>query len=150
MRWPSAGQTIANLVERRAGSTHLSDLSPAQLEVICSELMRLPDAELLGLPTLASLLLPAGGTMKDIDIYGLATDGKQIFAQVTYSNASEAAWKADRLRPYLVTGDAHGILFCQTDAISRQDGLLTFPIEIAATAFRHSAIGKQWYLSAGK
>jgi hypothetical protein len=145
MRWPNAGEAIANIVEGIRCEARLSDLSPAQQEVLCSEFLRLPEARQVGLPTLAHLLLPVGGTMKDIDIYGLATDGKRIFAQVTYKELDHASWKIDRLKNYLACGDSHVILFCKVDTITFSDGILVVPIDSVASWFRASLHGERWF-----
>jgi hypothetical protein len=101
MRWPNAGKAIENLVEGRAGQVQVADLSASQQEILCSELLRLPQARQLGLPNLVHLLLPVGRTMKDIDIYGLADAGDRLFAQVTFHflEQAQARLKIDRLLP---------------------------------------------------
>lgn len=148
MRWPKAGLVIANLVEDKACEAALCDLMPAQQEIICSEFLRLPEAEQLGLPTLAHLILPIGRTMKDVDIYGLAKDGKRILAQVTFSSyeSSEATWKLDRLKQLNDSCRSHLILFCNTEAdrIAVKDDIKIVPINTVFSRFRNSDDGSRW------
>jgi hypothetical protein len=144
MEWPSAGMAIRNLVEGHIGEPQVSDLSPDQQEVLCSEFLRLPAAARLGLPTLAHLLLPTGRTMKDLDIYGLAADGKPLFAQVTYKVADHAAGKLDRLRPYRDERGSHLILFCRAQAIETVDGILRVPIDRVWAEFGATDLGRTW------
>jgi len=39
---------------------------------------------------LRRLLLPAGRTLQDIDLHGLAADGREVFGQVTYHPRGKA------------------------------------------------------------
>ena len=96
-RWPSAGNRIENLVEGKEVEPTLENLSSAQQETLCSEFLRLPQAEKFGLPRLAHLALPPGRSMPDIDILGVATDGKQLLAQVTHYPLSAVGDKLERL-----------------------------------------------------
>jgi hypothetical protein len=144
LRWPSAGKAIENLVEGRAGEVELADLLDAQQETLCSEFLRLPQARQFGLPNLVHLLLPVGRTMKDIDIYGLADDGKRIFAQVTFLPLDQARWKIDRLLPYKDADRYHLILFCQAERPAVVDGVSVVPIQEAFAQFRASPTGRQW------
>jgi hypothetical protein len=110
MKWPNAGKSIENYVEGKlASSGGSSDLLPHQQEVACCEFLRLPESDRFELPRLVCQLMRTGGTMKDIDICGLASDGKKIFAQVTHHTLSDAKWKLDRLRPYIALGDSHRV-----------------------------------------
>jgi hypothetical protein len=69
----------------------LSDLSPSQQEILCSEFLRMPEVESRGLPRLVHLLLPPGKTMRDIDIVGTAADGKRLLAQVTFGDRADVS-----------------------------------------------------------
>jgi hypothetical protein len=144
MRWPNAGKAIERLVEGQAGEVELADLSPSQQEVLCSEFLRLSDAQFRGLPKLICLLLPVGGTMKDIDVYALAEDGRRIFAQVTFRPLKEAQPKLDRLLPYKDCR-SHLLLFCKAEAIVVVNGVTVVPIEDAFKQFRLSPTGQRWF-----
>lgn len=145
MRWPGVSQVIANIVQGIKRDMCLSDLSPSQQEILCSEFLRLPEARQLGLPTLAHLLLPVGRTMKDIDIYGLASDGKRVFAQVTFSSDEQVlSKKMERLRKYQ-TPEAHVVLFCNADTTVVEYGVTIASIESVFARFQSSAVGKQWF-----
>jgi len=150
MRWHLAGKTIESLVKGRRKRPHLSDLAPHQQEIFCSELLRLPQAPSLGLPRLAHLLLPTGHTMRDIDIIGVATDGKKLLAQVTFAPLSTVGWKIERLQPYRDPKRAHLLLFCdcdksqKQDRVTVQDGVTVFPIQTAYDAFVSTPLGRLW------
>src|SRR5204863_5368902 len=89
-RWLLAGRIVENLIEGRKCDLQLSDLTPAQQELLCSEFLRLPEAASLGLPHLACLVSPPGRTMKDIDIFAVAGDGKPLVAHVTFEPMPKA------------------------------------------------------------
>ncbi|MBV8375631.1 MAG: hypothetical protein JO279_01365 [Verrucomicrobia bacterium] len=95
MKWPRVKKMIHNLVEGSTEPQSVADLSPAQQEIMCSEFLRGPEAATVGLPVLQSLLLPVGSTLRDLDIYGLASDAKKIAAQVTFSQFDSVSWKFD-------------------------------------------------------
>jgi len=82
--------------------------------------------------------------MPDIDITGLAEDGKMILAQVTFSQLSNARWKLDRLLPYQDRNRAHLVLFCACDALTNQDGVIVFPIDRAFAIFTGTKLGSLW------
>jgi hypothetical protein len=145
MRWPSAGTMIQDLVE---GTWHtrlptLRDLLPPQQEIMCSEFLRLPEALTHGLPGLAHLLLPPGRTMKDVDVYGIALDGKRLFAQVTFGGSEAVHEKFERLRKYAVE-DAHVLLFCDIATIRKTDGIFIVPMTLVFSAFCATRFGQTW------
>jgi len=61
----------------------VESLAPSQLEVLCEEYLRVENRKMKDLPRLKMLLAPIGGSMKDIDIAGLDSNGRYIFAQVS-------------------------------------------------------------------
>jgi hypothetical protein len=61
---------------------------------MCSEYLRHAHG---ALPILVHLLLPVGRTMKDVDIYGIASDGRKVHAKVTYLELERASDKFLRL-----------------------------------------------------
>jgi hypothetical protein len=93
--------------------------------------LRLSDVEQFGLPRLRCLLLPAGRTLRDIDIVGLAEDGKRIFAQVTFHPraGADCEWKLAKLRAYGASGGSHLILFCECDNVTQDAGIHVFPVQ---------------------
>lgn len=143
-RWPSAKNAIENIVERKRSKPTLQSLSPPQQEILCSEFLRLPQAESQGLPRLAHLALPTGSTMRDIDIVGIASDGKTLLAQVTFALLSNAGWKLDHLRPYNEPTRSHVILFCDCQQSKSVDGITIFPIQKAFEDFTATPSGKAW------
>ncbi len=144
MRWHRARTTVENLVEGRRLKPQLSDLSPRQQEILCSEFLRLPEAQARGLPRLAHLLLPTGHTMRDIDIIGVTASGRQLLAQVTFAERDTVRWKLDRLRLYRDARRPHLILFCDCKDATDEDGVMIFPIQEAYRMFTATPSGKRW------
>lgn len=147
-RWHRAGEKVENLVKGiKKSNSGLEDLSTAQQETLCSEFMRLPEITFPGLPILSHLLLPIGRNMKDVDIYGISTDGKEIFAQVTYSNLEEpkAKDKCKKLSKYSDEGKNHLVFFCDTKESKKDEyGILIFPIQQVFDRFISTKAGKEW------
>ena len=146
MKWPRAKRAIIRLVDDLTEDGTLDDLSADQQEVICAEFLRTGHAALLGLPTLVHLLCPIGRTMRDIDVLGLASDGQPLFAQITYSDASNVAWKRDRLRPYV--GKGHCLLFANAPTISVERGVTIVPLALVFDQFAASIYGEHWLAAA--
>lgn len=142
--WRSAGSRVECLVEGRPVDRALASLFERQQETLCNEFLRTSEAAALSLPTLASLALPVGRTMKDLDIIGLATDGKPIFAQVTFSKPDAVQWKLKRLRRY---DNGHGcylLMFCDTQEVHRDEGVILIPLNIVFTKFTNTEPGARW------
>ncbi|MGD0201836.1 MAG: hypothetical protein ABSD27_13885 [Bryobacteraceae bacterium] len=149
MRWPSVGKRIENLVEGKEGEITLETLSPAQQEILCSEFLRSQDVRRFGLPCLAHLVLPVGRTMKDLDLFGFATDGRRVFAQVTFAPLEQAARKMAALRKYASPDGSHLILFCDIDRPTVIDNVTVFPIRVAFQVFTSTDAGRLWLKYAG-
>ncbi len=143
-QWHAVGDAIAALIEQRKPPLSWQLLSYRQHEVGCSEFLRLPDALQFGLPRLQSLILPVGSTLKDVDFIGIAYDGKRIFAQVTYSDLHNVAWKLDKLRQFVSPKKSHVILFCACDAPSVQDGIHIFPVQQVFRTLKSFDWGRQF------
>jgi len=141
--WSNIGERLRYVVDRQTLPIALDALTPAQQEVMCSEFLRHPCAGQFSLPRLETLLMPVGRTMKDVDIYGMAVGGREMFAQVTYHPREHAARKRSVLDHYAAK-DRYTILFCRTSAVC-QDGLVTvFPIEEVFKVFTSSPEGVRW------
>lgn len=143
-RWHKAGDTVRLLVEGEELPIGLDRLTPKQQEILCSEFLRLTAVEMMGLPRLTHLLLPPGGSFKDLDILGVATDGRLLCAQVTHSGLAAAAWKVKRLAHYADESGAHVLLFCRTPGITKVGSVLVCPIDDAFEVFRASEGGEAW------
>jgi len=139
-RWWKAGRSVIRLVDGLTEDIELADLSPDQQEIVCSEFLRIHSSD--GLPRLAHLVLPTGRTMRDIDILGVATDGKPLVAQVTYAARNQVGYKLDRLIPFVET--AHAILFCDTDRMHLDQGVHVVPLRLAFDTLSASEHGKAW------
>lgn len=125
-RWPSSGKRLEAIVEGKYLDPEWSQLSTAQQEIVSSEFLR--SGQLTELPELERLLLPPGRTLKDIDIYGLASDGKPIFGQVTYKKIEKVGSKIRNLKPYRGKGN-HLLFFCRCDDFHARDGIMFIPVE---------------------
>jgi hypothetical protein len=140
-RWPSAGTDIEDLVEGRAPQLRLESLKPYQQEVMCSEYLRDP-ATGSGLPRLSKLLPLVGHTMRDLDILGLADDGRLLFAQVTKSALQDATGKVSALQQYATRGD-HLVLFCDSPA-TQLSAVTVYPIREVFNYFTRTSDGEAW------
>lgn len=146
MRWPGIGDTVEAIVERKKLRKSLGALCPNHQEVMCAEFLRLSDATQIGLPRLACVLRDIGRTMKDLDIVGVAQDGKQIFAQVTYGSFDSNDVQAKRNILEKFSGhNAHRILFCKCEGLFFEKGIIIFPIEKVFDRFRKTKVGKNWF-----
>lgn len=146
MRWPSIGNTVEAFVEGKKLRESLDALSPNHQEVMCAEFLRLHEATRIRLPQLASVLCDVGRTMKDLDIVGVAQDGKQVFAQVTYGffDSKDVQEKHNILVKF-GWRNAHRILFCKCEKLFSKKGIIVFPIKEVYTRFHDTKIGKNWF-----
>jgi hypothetical protein len=73
---------------------------------------------------LSRLLLPAGRTLQDVDLYGLADDAREIFVQVTYHprGKSPVKKKLAALKHY-GERSAHLVFFCRGTGPSPDGGV---------------------------
>lgn len=143
MRWKTPGQAIADLVEGRRAAPSLNQLSTAQQEIMCSEFLRSSQAESLGVPRLAHLVLPLGRTMRDIDIYGISNSGRRLFAQVTYLHTDSCESKKKALLRYRHTKNDL-VLFCDCAEPAFEKGVWIVPIGDVYQGFVKNALGKKW------
>jgi hypothetical protein len=65
--------------------------------MLCEEYLRVENRKMKDLPKLNMLLAPIGGSMKDIDIAGLVSNGRYIFAQASQAEDTRVE-KIERLR----------------------------------------------------
>lgn len=96
MHWPSVGDLVESIVRRQKRHVTFDRLGANDQEILCGEFMRLPEAKTVGLPRLVSLQRDVGRTMKDLDILGIASDGKRIMAQVTHYTFGALAEKFEK------------------------------------------------------
>ena len=126
-RWPSAHGVLQAVVDGTKVDLKWEHLSPSQQEVAFAEFLR--EHDIAEMPKLEMLLMPLGRTLKDVDLYGVAKDGKKIFAQVTFSQVGSAQGKLDRLRQFAGTGN-HLLFLGQTEKISRDGDVWVIPTSI--------------------
>jgi hypothetical protein len=109
----NVGERLADAVENRPSAQVWPNLSTAQQEAACAEFLRESHDGHPELPKLQRSLLPVGRTLQDIDLYGLADDGREIFGQVTFHSrdSSAAKKKLAVLVPY-GESNAHLLFFC--------------------------------------
>ena len=146
MRWPSIGDTVEAIVEGKKLRSSLGALSPNHQEVMCAEFLRLKEASRNGLPQLACVLRDVGRTMKDLDIVGIAQNGKRLFAQVTYGSFDSKGVQEKRNALNKFSGhNAYRILFCKCERSFSENGIIVFSIEEVYRRFRNTKIGKNWF-----
>ncbi len=144
MRWRRAGKTIENAVEGRWAIPSLALLSPDQQEIMCSEFLRSVNAQQLGLPKLAHLLLPVGRTMRGIDICGINESGIMLFAQVTYLGLERCGAKLETLVEYRDAERNALVLFCDCADVMDKDGVKIVPLRKVYDVFVTTPTGKVW------
>jgi hypothetical protein len=99
-KWKAVGEKLACLVERKQMPEEWGSLFDSEQETICAEYLRNSLITQPGFPILKHLLLPIGRTMKDVDIYGVSSENKLVFAQVTFKNKEAAKQKLEKLKTY--------------------------------------------------
>jgi hypothetical protein len=104
-----------------------NSLTTEQQEAVCAEYLRNPNIE--NCPKLDFLLLPVGRTLQDVDIYGCASDGKKIFAQVTYENIESKNCKQKLENLKFGGKENHLILFCNCGNEDEKDDVLIIPVK---------------------
>jgi hypothetical protein len=115
---------------------------------MCSEFLRTPDAESLGLARMAYLLLPVGRTMKDLDICGITESGNRVLARVTYCKLDDAQGKLAKLREYRADPDDTLILFCRSEVQTERERVKVVPLEAVYERFTSSRGGRVWLKAA--
>jgi hypothetical protein len=142
--WNLGAAKVRSLVEGYELEPNVSSLTPPQQEAMCAEALRLPNCNGSRRPRLISALLPVGGTMKGIDISGLASDGRPLLAQVTYRTKDECSEKLFALKAAGHGTDAHLLFICRAEEESEEDGVLIVPIQHVFSEFGSTDVGKQW------
>lgn len=128
-QWHKCGTRLADLVEDRPISRVLPNLSTEQQEAACAEFLRHNGGDH---PRLQHLLLPVGRNLKDIDIYGLDPEGREVFAQVTYHEpgGKEFYEKLEKLKEYANADNGVKLVyFCRCEETTERDGVSYVPME---------------------
>jgi hypothetical protein len=148
--WHIIGDRIQQFIETgKLQLTKLGDLLPFEQEVMCAEFLRTKTAEQAGLPRLAHLAAPVGGTREVVDIAGITAAGRTILAQVTHHEGSEPQTidKLAALHGVGTGGNAHMILFCRkVPATISAANVHLFPLE---TVFDEMAKLPAWCAAIG-
>ena len=131
-RWRAVGDYLRQLVEYgRVTIDKFESLHYKIQEVVCSEFLRSGELKHEHAPKLKYLLLPVGGTLKDIDICGYSDDGKMILAQVT--NYEKSNPKCEEKKKDLINcqgaHNSHLVLFCKHDKVDWDGEILYVPTE---------------------
>lgn len=146
-RWKKVGQRVSAMVTGKPPSG-VESLSPDQQEVMCMEYLRTPAAEKHGLPIIKSTLMPVGRTMKDIDILGVAENGKIVSAQVTFKGIASSGGKLKKLDSYGFNGN-YTLFFCSCEKPSKERGHHVFPLSWVFEEFCvGSQEGRDWFRQA--
>lgn len=111
-RWWACKGRLASLVDGKPVEHSWDNLPPDLQETACAEFLRFHNADY---PQLSFLLMPVGRTLKDVDIYGLDSDGNEIFAQVTFfeKDSPQSQEKIQRLKEHKGAGNKL-LYFCRT------------------------------------
>lgn len=142
--WQKCNMRVEDLVEGIIRPLRLEDLLASEQETMCAEFLRLAEAQEMGLPRLASLLVRVGGTLKDVDIVGMSTAGERIIGQVTYTDVSASAAKRDDLESYARADGSRVLLFCNAPKLDHQHGIAIVPLAKVFAAFAGTPTGRQW------
>jgi hypothetical protein len=121
----NVGEHLARFVQGQPPRHEWANLSTAQHEAVCAEYLREKHEDRPELPRLSRLLLPAGRTLQeDVDLHGMADDGREVFAQVTYHprGSSPVKKKLEALKPYGERG-AHLVFFCRGTGPNHDGGV---------------------------
>jgi hypothetical protein len=149
-RWPSVGSRLKDLIEGKSTTPKcVDDLAPFELETLCAEFLRSSLGQSLQLPKLEGMLSRPGGTMKDIDLYGFASDGKKIYGQVTFydfDKDSEIADLKEKSLCHYGSGGGHLLLFCRNDKGRKPSDprVKLIPIDKVFKEFTTSELGQRW------
>ncbi len=130
-RWWACKSRLASLVNGKPVEHCWDNLPPDLQEAACAEFLRLHGNN--DYPRLSFLLMPVGRTLKDVDIYGLDSDGNEIFAQVTFfkKDSPQSQEKVQRLKDYKGVGNKL-LYFCRTGKIGKpvdEGDVLFIPVE---------------------
>jgi len=110
-----------------------------------SEFLRSTAAEKLGLPRVATLLVPVGRTMQDVDIVGLTEDGTHVYVQVTYRERADAETERKlSILCDLVGQGKKAVLACRGCQQSHEDGVAVVPLETIYEQFTRTDAGTKW------
>ena len=137
--WHAIGDKVKNLAEGKDSILGLSDLHFSEQEVLCGEFLRAPSIE--GVPTLATLLMPMGRTAKDVDIYGVATDGRRLLAQVKYTHTKN--YVSD-LHDRFGDDDCHLLLFSGIERSDLSGRVLQISLQEVYSRFCSTERGAEW------
>jgi hypothetical protein len=117
-------------VQRKKIRRSFDALGASNQEIMCAEFLRLPIVKRFRMPQLVCLLRDVGRTMKDLDLVGVAKDGRRIFGQVTYyrDDSKEFYEKRTKLQKFKGHKGAHLILFCDSERSRTGDGMTVLSI----------------------
>jgi hypothetical protein len=110
-QWKAIGDKISRYVRKEKMQPSWSWLTVPEQETVCAEYLR--SSEVPEKMRVAHLLLPVGRTLRDVDIFGITSEGRELFVQVTFSNETDLlAAKIDALRSH---DGKHLVLISPTD-----------------------------------
>lgn len=93
-RWLKAKKILTYIYKGEHLPFEVSSLTPEQLELICSEYLKM-------FKVINSPLLRVGGSQPKIDISGIGIEGKRVYAQVSYKDIKrEIRKKIDSLKSF--------------------------------------------------
>jgi len=93
-RWPKAYKILQCIYEDKPLPEEVTSLTSGELEVICSEYLKV-------FGVIIAPLLKVGGTQPKIDIAGIGIEGKNVYAQVSFTdNKKKIENKIDLLQSF--------------------------------------------------
>ncbi len=95
-QWKAIGDKISRYVRKEKLQPSWSWLTVPEQETVCAEYLR--SSEVPEKMRVTHLLLPVGRTLRDVDIFGITSEGEELFVQVTFSDDTDVlATKIDAL-----------------------------------------------------
>lgn len=138
------GNRVQRYVEQASlNAPEVNDLIPSQLEVLCEEFLRAGLSETL--PRIAAKLLRTGGTLRDVDIAAIDSDGNTVLAQVSFESADTREGRS-KLKALKENGTGSNLLvfFCNAPRAYVQDSVSIVPIKDVFQDYTATAIGTRW------
>jgi hypothetical protein len=126
-RWPRHDTRLVALVKGEALRREWDVMSTEMRNTLCAEYLRLHESP--GYPRLHLLLSSVIAVPRHVDFRGMEEDGKEILAQIAFSEREDpyTQGKVRRLREYAGSG-SELVCFCECSVASREDGVLFIPV----------------------
>ncbi len=145
--WKAVCNRLKCIVEGTPMPKAWGSLFDSEQESICAEFLREKHENAHNLPILKHLLLPVGRTMKDVDIYGVSIDNKQIFGQVFFESEKKSNNKKAKLKEYA----GERVFFCDCSnkeiQFDKKDAMWIVPCQIVEKWLMQNEVLRSNYFS---